>query len=110
MKRRNREREHVARCIRHFAGCRRCASRELHVSFSRRKRGVRLAGNMPASASRMLALPSEHRERAINSAEHFVFSEDFEQMIEARAGVAAGYSEPRRMDNRADFYGEIRGG
>jgi hypothetical protein len=47
---------------------------------------AKLAGNMPARASNMLALPAtrellKHRKRAIDSREHFLFPENFEEMI-----------------------------
>ena len=53
---------------------------------------------------------SELRERAADPREHFFFAENFEKVIQARAGVAAGCRESRRMDERADFDAKICGG
>ena len=50
------------------------------------------------------------RERAIDAREHLFFPENFEQMIQTRAGIAAGDRKPRRMNKRADFHAEIRRG
>ena len=48
-------------------------------------------------------------QRAIDAREHLLFAENFEQVIQARAGVAAGDGETRWMNQRANFYAEICG-
>ena len=49
----------------------------------------------------------KNSERAVDSREHLLFPENFEQMIQARSGIAAGNGETRRMDERADFDAQI---
>src|SRR5205823_3513402 len=53
-------------------------------------------------------LQLEGCERAIQAREHLLFSEDFQEMVEARPGVAAGDREPRRMNQHGRFYAETR--
>ena len=45
--------------------------------------------------------------RAIDSREHLFFPENFEQMIQARPGVAAGDGETGRMNERADLHAKL---
>ncbi len=52
---------------------------------------------------------SKTSQRAIDAREHFLFSENLQQVIQARSGVAAGDGETRGMDKRANFNAELRG-
>src|SRR5436190_4322404 len=51
--------------------------------------------------------PSEHRQRAIDACQYFLFPQHLQQMIEARAHVAAGHSKTSGMHDRADFDAEL---
>ena len=51
--------------------------------------------------------PSELRPRAIDACQYFLFPQHLQQMIEARAHVAAGHSETSWMNDRADFDAEL---
>ena len=50
----------------------------------------------------------EHAERMIHPREHFLFPENFEEMIKARAGIASSYRQARGMHEGADFDTELR--
>ena len=62
------EREHFARIIRHFAGC---AARH---RFPIDSCGAGLAGNMPARASRMLALLLRPPHHAVDARKRLFFT------------------------------------
>ena len=53
------------------------------------------------------ALPGNLLLRAIDARQHLLFAKNFEQVIEARAGIAAGDGETCRMNQRADFHAKI---
>lgn len=62
----------------------------MSYAFSPRRSQVK-AHSRTASASK-------RSERAIEACYRFFFPENFEQMIEARAGIAASHGEPRGMN------------
>jgi hypothetical protein len=49
----------------------------------------------------------ENGKRVINSRQHFLFSKNFQQMIQTRSHVAAGHSETSGMHDRSDFDAEL---
>ena len=58
-----------------------------------------------------IACPALKRgKRAIDACDDFFFSENFEQVIEAWSHVAAGDCQSSWMNDRTDFYTQVRGG
>ena len=83
--------------------------RDASCTGRRRRIQLTLFGTTAEIARRLAARDDRARtcKRAIDSREHLFFPENFEQVIKARAGVAAGNRETGRMDNRADLYPKL---
>src|SRR5438094_8591083 len=60
-----------------------------------------------ATVGSRTASASKRRQRTIDSRQHFFFSENFQQMIQARPHIAASNREASGMNNRPDFDSEL---